>query len=264
MTKKKAEKHAEEVTAMSNEELKERLTTLGIPIGPLVPTTRKIYEKKLINLMNKAELQYSTDEDESVGAIAEEVKEEAPPVQKKKEKRGRPKKEASTVQDKFSDDEDEIPIVQNSSSRRRSNRTTKKPVEKVDVDEPITEEPEEQVENGSVPIVVENGTGDADLPPAKEEIDDDEPVAVEEPVNENKVPQADAAPIPWHTIAVVSILVLLLGLIWQQRDQHAQWMTSIFQWLVAQYTPIYNYLVPGVDMDMIPDIEDASLQDETP
>jgi len=40
-----------------------------------------------------------------VGAIAEEVKEEAPPVQKKKAKRGRPKQEESTVQDKFSDDE---------------------------------------------------------------------------------------------------------------------------------------------------------------
>ena len=57
-------------------------------------------------------------------------------------------------------------------------------------------------------------------------------------------------------------MVLLLGLIWQQRDQHARWMTQVYELLVAQYTPIYNYLVPGVRDDMMPDIE--SLQDETP
>ena len=41
---------------------------------------------------------------ESVGAIAEEVKEEVPVVQKAKKTRGK-KREEGTVQDKFSDDE---------------------------------------------------------------------------------------------------------------------------------------------------------------
>ena len=71
----------EDVTKLSNKELKEKLTSLGITTGPIVGTiflpvifalitkiyldsTRKIYERKLEKLLTKGkDLAYSTDED---------------------------------------------------------------------------------------------------------------------------------------------------------------------------------------------------------
>lgn len=265
--KSKAEKNADEVYAMSSDQLKERLTTLGIVIGPIVPSTRKIYEKKLINLMNKADLQYSTDEDESVGAIAEEVKEEVPVVQKAKKTRGK-KREEGTVQDKFSDDEDDIPVVKNSSSRRRSTRISKvKVTEQVTVEEPISEETEEPVENGSTLLVVENGTGDATAEPVKEQvIIEEDPVVEDDPAapvteqTEEFVPQDDcedvtqtARPIPYHTIAVVLIVAILIAFIWRQRDQHIVIVESAFNWMVHQYTKLYDSLMP--DVEQLPPVE---------
>ena len=59
------------------------------------------------------------------------------------------------------------------------------------------------VENGSVPIVVENGTGDAEGTEEVVSQEVDEPVVDNEPAveeNTEEVPQANQAPIPWHTI----------------------------------------------------------------
>ena len=72
----------EDVTKLSNKELKEKLTSLGITTGPIVgmfffkfgisavltkchlDSTRKIYERKLEKLLAKGkDLAYSTDED---------------------------------------------------------------------------------------------------------------------------------------------------------------------------------------------------------
>merc|ERR1711935_762384 len=53
-----------DVADMSNKQLKERLTALGINTGPIVDSTRKLYERKLAKLLNRGkEAAYSTDED---------------------------------------------------------------------------------------------------------------------------------------------------------------------------------------------------------
>merc|ERR1712168_225427 len=75
----------EDVTKLSNKELKEKLTSLGITTGPIVDSTRKIYERKLEKLLTKGkDLAYSTDED----AVPEqEVESEDKPVEPIKEKK---------------------------------------------------------------------------------------------------------------------------------------------------------------------------------
>merc|ERR1712168_519868 len=76
---------SEDVTKLSNKELKEKLTSLGITTGPIVDSTRKIYERKLEKLLAKGkDLAYSTDED----AVPEqEVESEDKPVEPIKEKK---------------------------------------------------------------------------------------------------------------------------------------------------------------------------------
>merc|ERR1711914_40076 len=70
----------EDVTKLSNKELKEKLTSLGITTGPIVDSTRKIYERKLEKLLAKGkDLAYSTDED-AVPEQEIETEEQAEPV----------------------------------------------------------------------------------------------------------------------------------------------------------------------------------------
>ncbi|NXY85584.1 LAP2 protein, partial [Alcedo cyanopectus] len=47
------EKNDLDVTEMSNEELQEQLVKYGLNPGPIVATTRKLYEKKLLKLMEQ-------------------------------------------------------------------------------------------------------------------------------------------------------------------------------------------------------------------
>merc|ERR1719427_1342126 len=146
---------SEEVTKLSNKELKEKLTSLGITTGPIVDSTRKIYERKLEKLLTKGkDLAYSTDED----AVPEqEVESEDKPAEPEKEKKvTRTKKVPKSdpvVEEKFSDEEEEEPVVKNSSSRRRSARILKsKPkkdteVEEIQEQEEVQEEPEVEPES---------------------------------------------------------------------------------------------------------------------
>merc|ERR1712227_309755 len=72
----------DEVEQLSNKELKEKLSSMGINVGPIVDSTRKIYERKLAKLLSKGkETAYSTDED---GAP------ETPVVEDQKEEKKRP------------------------------------------------------------------------------------------------------------------------------------------------------------------------------
>merc|ERR1712131_387321 len=140
-----AKKETEDVTKLSNKELKEKLTSLGITAGPIVDSTRKIYERKLEKLLAKGkDLAYSTDED----AVPEQEieTEEAEPVKEKKVTRTKkaPKSDP-VVEEKFSDEEDEEPVVKNSSSRRRSARILKSKSKK-DTDVEQIEEQEEEAE----------------------------------------------------------------------------------------------------------------------
>jgi hypothetical protein len=62
--KNKIEDEVEDITELTNKQLKTRLQELGIATGPIVDSTRKIYEKKLEKLLSKgSDLAYSTDED---------------------------------------------------------------------------------------------------------------------------------------------------------------------------------------------------------
>ncbi|XP_021383624.1 thymopoietin isoform X6 [Lonchura striata] len=47
------EKDGLDITEMSNEDLQEQLTKYGVNPGPIVATTRKLYEKKLLKLMEQ-------------------------------------------------------------------------------------------------------------------------------------------------------------------------------------------------------------------
>uniref|UniRef100_A0A1I8AG22 LEM domain-containing protein n=1 Tax=Steinernema glaseri TaxID=37863 RepID=A0A1I8AG22_9BILA len=42
----------EQLKALSNEELREQLVKHGLSVGPVMGTTRKVYEKKLLNLLS--------------------------------------------------------------------------------------------------------------------------------------------------------------------------------------------------------------------
>merc|ERR1712212_1094042 len=149
-----AKKESEDVTKLSNKELKEKLTSLGITTGPIVDSTRKIYERKLEKLLTKGkDLAYSTDED----AVPEqEVESEDKPVEPIKEKKRTKKAQKSdpksdpVIEEKFSDEEDEEPVVKNSSSRRRSARILKSKSKKDTDVEQIDEQEEEAEEEAEV------------------------------------------------------------------------------------------------------------------
>lgn len=255
--KKKTDQNAEEVSELTNEQLRERLSSYGIAIGPVVETTRKFYEKKLAKIMTESTQQYSTDEEGGapVGAVAEPLpQKEAKSVKKS---RTRAKREPEPVQDKFSDDEEEdIPVVKNTSSaRRRSARIqVKKSTEKVVVEEPIVEEKEEQVVEAEV-AVVENGTEEA-APVAEEEaapevsteVVEEDSVETEQESHES-VDEAPTAkrPIPYHTIVVVLLVAMALGLLWKEREQHVAICGSVLTWIQTEYSKLYDSLMPDVE-----------------
>lgn len=264
--KTKAEQNEAEVSALTNDQLKERLLSLGIQIGPIVESTRKVYEKKLVKLMNNTVIEYSTDEEEPVGAIAEQpTEEEKPAVQQVRKTR---RKKEDDVKDKYSDDEEEMPVVTNTSSRRRSTRVAAKKIAEVPAEEPIKEESAEEAAEVSAEQVVENGNGDASPVAEKVEVPEtfieqtdeisSEEITQEkdEVVVEEDVPQivaTTARPIPYHTIAVTIIMSILIAIIWKQRDQHAIVLEYAFKWFVAQYTNLYDSLMP--DVEQLPPLE---------
>lgn len=133
--KAKTKVEEDEVEQLSNKELKEKLSSMGINVGPIVgrisrwkhhfqaflDSTRKIYERKLAKLLsNGKETAYSTDEDGKPGVASIwflmiiSGAPETPVVEDQKEEKKRSvrtKKSAKKVEeqakDKFSDDEEE-------------------------------------------------------------------------------------------------------------------------------------------------------------
>jgi len=250
----KTEQNAEEVSELTNEQLRERLSSYGIAIGPVVETTRKFYEKKLAKIMTESAQAYSTDEEGGapVGAVAEPLpQKEAKPAKKT---RTRAKREPEVVQDKFSDDEEDIPVVKNTSSaRRRSARIqVKKSTEKVAVEEPIVEEKEEPVE--AEVAVVENGSAEPapvaeeETAPEVEEVVEEDSVETEQESQES-VEQAPTAkrPIPYHTIVVVLLVSMALALLWKEREQHVAICGSVLSWVQTEYSKLYDSLMPDVE-----------------
>jgi len=254
--------YAEEVSALTNEELRNRLKNLGINVGPVVESTRKIYEKKLVNLMSKAESGFSTDDNEEATPVGAEVEEPPKVVRRTRKKASEDLSKAEPVEN-FSDDDD-IPIVHNTSSRRRSARVAKKESKAV-VDTPETVQEE--------PVSEEKPKENGDAQPAVEEqsVEQVAESAAEEPVAEAPSPSGEEAAkfaatskfsfdcsflenLPVHTILVVVFLAMFMGLIWHQRDAHAQLLRNLTKMATYYYTQLYKLVMPGVE-DVAPAAE---------
>jgi len=260
MAKKKD--YAEEVSALTNEELRNRLKNLGINVGPVVESTRKIYEKKLVNLMSKAESGFSTDDNDEATPVGAEVEEPPKVVRRTRKKASEDLSKAEPVEN-FSDDDD-IPIVQNTSSRRRSARVAKKESKAaVDTPETVQEEPaseEKPKENGDAqPAVEEQSVEQVAEAPAEESVAEAEQSVAETPSPSGEEAAKFAAAskfkfdcsflenLPVHTILVVVFLAMFMGLIWHQRDAHAQLLRNLTKMATYYYTQLYKLVMPGVE-----------------
>jgi len=251
--------YAEEVSALTNEELRNRLKNLGINVGPVVESTRKIYEKKLVNLMSKAESGFSTDDNEDATPVGAEAEEPPKVVRRTRKKMSEDLSKAEPVEN-FSDDDD-IPIVQNTSSRRRSARVAKKESAKaVDTPETVQEEPaseEKPKENGDAqPAVEEQSVEQVAEVPAEESVAEAEQSVAETPSGEEAATFAarkfsiDCSfleNLPVHTILVVVFLAMFMGLIWHQRDAHAQLLRNLTKMATYYYTQLYKLVMPDVE-----------------
>lgn len=261
--------YAEEVSALTNEELRNRLKNLGINVGPVVESTRKIYEKKLVNLMSKAESGFSTDDNDEATPVGAEVEEPPKVVRRTRKKASEDLSKAEPVEN-FSDDDD-IPIVQNTSSRRRSARVAKKESKAaVDTPETVQEEPaseEKPKENGDAqPAVEEQSVEQVAEAPAEESVAEAEQSVAEAPSPSGEEAAKFAAAskfkfdcsflenLPVHTILVVVFLAMFMGLIWHQRDAHAQLLRNLTKMATYYYTQLYKLVMPGVE-DVAPAAE---------
>merc|ERR1712131_323765 len=229
----------EDVTKLSNKELKEKLTSLGITAGPIVDSTRKIYERKLEKLLAKGkDLAYSTDED----AVPEQEieTEEAEPVKEKKVTRTKkaPKPDP-VVEEKFSDEEDEEPVVKNSSSRRRSARILKSKSKKETDIEQIDEQEEEAKEEAEVQqdeeILEEN---------KEVEVATDESKSTES-VQDLSTKTAITSHI--HTILFLALVAIAGYLLYSEADAIQSALEDMWDYAVASYSKLYYSMMPEIE-----------------
>merc|ERR1712168_1481190 len=216
----------EDVTKLSNKELKEKLTSLGITTGPIVDSTRKIYERKLEKLLAKGkDLAYSTDED-AVPEQEIETEEQAEPVKEKKVTRTKkaPKSDP-VVEEKFSDEEDEEPVVKNSSSRRRSARILKSKSKK----EAEVEQEEESVEENI----------DEEVEVAKDESKSTESVQV--------LSTKTAITSHIHTILFLALVAIAGYLLYSEADAIQSALEDMWDYAVASYSKLYYSMMPEIE-----------------
>lgn len=231
----------EDVTNLSNKELKEKLTSLGITTGPIVDSTRKIYERKLEKLLIKGkDLAYSTDED----AVPEQEveSEEVEPVKEKKVTRTKkaPKPDP-VVEEKFSDEEDEEPVVKNSSSRRRSVRILKSKSKK-DTDVEQIDEQEEETEKAAevepeADSVEENKDDEVEV--AKEESKSTESVQV--------LSTKTAITSHIHTILFLALVAIAGYLLYSEADAIQSALEDMWDYAVASYSRLYYSMMPEIE-----------------
>jgi len=238
----------EDVTKLSNKELKEKLTSLGITTGPIVDSTRKIYERKLEKLLAKGkDLAYSTDED----AVPEQEieTEEAEPVKEKKVTRTKkaPKSDP-VVEEKFSDEEDEEPVVKNSSSRRRSARILKSKSKKDTDVEQIEEQEEEAEEEAEVEQEEESveANKDEEVEVAKDESKSTESVQV--------LSTKTAITSHIHTILFLALVAIAGYLLYSEADAIQSALEDMWDYAVASYSKLYYSMMPEIE----------TIQPETP
>merc|ERR1712183_385082 len=235
-----AKKESEEVTKLSNKELKEKLTSLGITTGPIVDSTRKIYERKLEKLLTKGkDLAYSTDEDAVPEQEVESEDKPAEPVKEKKVTRTKkvPKSDP-VVEEKFSDEEEEEPVVKNSSSRRRSARILKsKPKKETEVEEIQEQEEEVQEEPEVEPESVEEQNEEIEV--AKDESKSTESVQVLSPKT--------AIPSHIHTILFLALVTIAGYLLYSEADAIQSALEDMWDYAVASYTRLYYSMMPEIE-----------------
>jgi len=231
----------EDVTKLSNKELKEKLTSLGITTGPIVDSTRKIYERKLEKLLAKGkDLAYSTDED----AVPEQEieTEEAEPVKEKKVTRTKkaPKSDP-VVEEKFSDEEDEEPVVKNSSSRRRSARILKSKSKKDTDVEQIDEQEEEAEEEAEVEQEEESveENKDEEVEVAKDESKSTESVQV--------LSTKTAITSHIHTILFLALVAIAGYLLYSEADAIQSALEDMWDYAVASYSKLYYSMMPEIE-----------------
>lgn len=229
----------EDITELTNKQLKTRLQELGIATGPIVDSTRKIYEKKLEKLLSKgSDLAYSTDED---GEPEEPVEDKDPETEQAEDKNPEPvrrsarakKNESKTVvQDKFSDDEDELPVVKNTSSRRRSARIqkSKKTTPEPEVETIEEEKQEETVEEEPL----------AEVEPEEEAVE-----VVNGPSSFSKISTAFTNNI--HTILFFALLSIAGYLVYQERTSICSLAETISTNIVEAYTKFYYSMLPDIE-----------------
>jgi len=234
---------SEDVTKLSNKELKEKLTSLGITTGPIVDSTRKIYERKLEKLLTKGkDLAYSTDED----AVPEqEIESEDKPVEPVKEKKVTRTKKAPksdpVVEEKFSDEEDEEPVVKNSSSRRRSARILKSKTKKDTEVEKIEEQEEEAEEEAEVEQEEES------VEENKEEVgvEDTDESKLTESVQVLSTKTAITSHI--HTILFLTLVAIAGYLLYSEADAIQSALEDMWDYAVASYSRLYYSMMPEIE-----------------
>merc|ERR1712235_113071 len=227
----------EDVTKLSNKELKEKLTSLGITTGPIVDSTRKIYERKLEKLLTKGkDLVYSTDED----AVPEQEveSEEVEPVKKVTRTKKAPKPDP-VVEEKFSDEEDEEPIVKNSSSRRRSARILKSKSKKETDIEQIDEQEEEAKEEAGVQQDEEILEENKEVEVATDESKSTESVQV--------LSTKTAITSHIHTILFLALVAIAGYLLYSEADAIQSALEDMWDYAVASYSRLYYSMMPEIE-----------------
>merc|ERR1712131_398201 len=227
----------EDVTKLSNKELKEKLTSLGITTGPIVDSTRKIYERKLEKLLTKGkDLAYSTDED----AVPEQEveSEEVEPVKKVTRTKKAPKPDP-VVEEKFSDEEDEEPVVKNSSSRRRSARILKSKSKKETDIEQIDEQEEEAEEEAEVQQEEEIVEENKEVEVATDESKSTESVQV--------LSTKTAITSHIHTILFLALVAIAGYLLYSEADAIQSALEDMWDYAVASYSRLYYSMMPEIE-----------------
>merc|ERR1712168_788215 len=231
----------EDVTKLSNKELKEKLTSLGITTGPIVDSTRKIYERKLEKLLAKGkDLAYSTDED-AVPEQEIETEEADPEKERKVTRTKKAPKSDPVVEEKFSDEEDEEPVVKNSSSRRRSARILKSKSKKETDVEQIDEQEEEAEEEAEVEqeeeSVEENKNEEVEV--AKDESKSTESVQV--------LSTKTAITSHIHTILFLALVAIAGYLLYSEADAIQSALEDMWDYAVASYSKLYYSMMPEIE-----------------
>merc|ERR1711892_209766 len=237
-----------DVADMSNKQLKERLTALGINTGPIVDSTRKLYERKLAKLLNRGkEAAYSTDEDAApeTGVQAEtEVDAEKPKRPVRVKKASKKAEEQQQALDTYSDDDENNEEVQQVRKSRRIK--AKKDTEVASDDEDVAGEGDndEPVENGE----------DAPVETAEEvvgTVEDDQPVATTEDaaatVAESTVSVDTASKTRVNTLLFLFLMLVASYLVYSERETVLAKIELATSFVTDKYTSLYYSLLPEIE-----------------